>query len=107
MSLSAMISQYFTQPGAKNDGDARRVKGLLASAIPVPSEWGQARLPRARIESAEETLLGRRFRRLILSDLKKRHPVGPKVSNCQRQSSPKANKGKSHEKKSLLAVWLL
>ena len=56
------------------------------------------------LKGVEETLSGRTFRQLILSDLKKKHPVGAKFSKRHRQSPLEANKGKSHEKKSLFAV---
>src|SRR4029077_3342157 len=43
---------------------------------------------------------GRRFRRLILSDLKKSHPVGARFSNCQRQSPLELTKENLMKKKS-------
>jgi hypothetical protein len=44
------------------------------------------------LKGTEETLLGCKFRRLILSDFEKRHPVGPKFSNLLAAVSNTANK---------------
>src|SRR5438132_604162 len=49
-------------------------------------------------------LAGGCFRRLILSDLKKKRPVEPKFSNCQRQSPLQLTKENLHEKKSFFTV---
>ena len=56
------------------------------------------------LKGVEETLSGRTFRQLILSDLKKKHPVGPEFSNRQRQSPLQLTKKNIHEKKSLFRV---